>query len=77
MSVGLRETLRGYLANYLIVKLIFSFLLSFPLAGLLKRIPDSKPAYKNIFIIGCGHRYWMCDLTDSLQSLHVLFGWAL
>lgn len=33
------------------VKLIFSFLLSYPLAGLLKRIPDAKPYQKNIFII--------------------------
>lgn len=34
------------------VKLITSFLLSYPLAGLLKRIPDSKPLYKNLFIVG-------------------------
>ncbi|KAG9808664.1 hypothetical protein KCU77_g20903, partial [Aureobasidium melanogenum] len=33
------------------LKLIFSFLLSYPLAGVLKRIPDSKPAQKNVFII--------------------------
>jgi len=34
------------------VKLIFTFLLSYPLAGVLKRIPDSKPVYKNLFIVG-------------------------
>lgn len=34
------------------VKLITSFLLSYPLAGLLKRIPDSQPIYKNLFIVG-------------------------
>jgi hypothetical protein len=34
------------------VKLITLFLLSYPLAGLLKRIPDSKPVYKNLFIVG-------------------------
>lgn len=34
------------------MKLITSFLLSYPFAGLLKRIPDSKPALKNLFIIG-------------------------
>ena len=34
-----------------LVKLIFSFLLSYPLAGLLKRIPDAKPYQKNVFII--------------------------
>ena len=38
--------------TYRAVKLIFSFVLSYPFAGLLKRIPDSKPAYKNYFIIG-------------------------
>jgi lysophospholipid acyltransferase len=34
------------------VKLLFSFLLSYPLAGLLKRIPDDHPERKNLFIIG-------------------------
>lgn len=33
------------------VKLTFSFLLSYPLAGILKRLPDGKPLQKNIFII--------------------------
>jgi hypothetical protein len=33
------------------VKLIFSFLLSSPVAGLLKRVPDARPAYKNLFVI--------------------------
>lgn len=36
----------------LAVKLIFSFLLSYPLAGLLKRVPDARPAYKNLFSLG-------------------------
>lgn len=31
--------------------MIFSFLLSYPLAGVLKRIPDTKPYQKNLFII--------------------------
>jgi lysophospholipid acyltransferase len=39
-------------ANANLVKLITSFLLSYPLAGLLKRVPDEKPALKNLFIIG-------------------------
>ena len=43
---------RPYFADVFTVKLTVSFLLSYPLAGLLKRIPDSKPAYKNLFIIG-------------------------
>lgn len=33
------------------VKLMSSFLISYPLAGVLKRIPDSKPHLKNIFIV--------------------------
>lgn len=40
------------ITEWLLVKLIFTFLLSYPLAGVLKRIPDSKPAYKNLFIVG-------------------------
>lgn len=56
----------AYLANNLTVKLIFSFILSYPLCGVLKRIPDSKPAYKNLFIIGSVLRhsiYSRADLT--------------
>lgn len=37
-----------------IVKLIFTILLSYPLAGVLKRLPDTEPAKKNIFMIGYG-----------------------
>jgi hypothetical protein len=36
------------------VKLLFSFLLSYPLAGLLKRVPDASPAKKNLFSIWYG-----------------------
>ncbi|KAI3336554.1 MBOAT family protein [Xylariaceae sp. AK1471] len=39
------------------LKLIFSFLLSYPLAGLLKRVPDARPDYKNLFIISGGLFY--------------------
>ena len=39
------------MAKFLTVKLIASFLLSYPLAGVLKRIPDAKPSQKNSFII--------------------------
>jgi len=31
--------------------MIASLLLSYPLAGVLKRIPDGKPYQKNLFII--------------------------
>lgn len=34
------------------VKLVFSFYLSYPLAAVLKRIPDKNPWQKNAFIIG-------------------------
>lgn len=34
-----------------LVKLLASFLLSYPLAGLLKRVPDAKPYQKNLFTI--------------------------
>ena len=34
-----------------LVKLLTSFFLSYPFAGILKRVPDAKPAWKNIFII--------------------------
>lgn len=37
------------------VKLIFTILLSYPLAGVLKRLPDTEPAKKNIFMIGYDH----------------------
>lgn len=33
------------------VKLIFSFLISYPLAAVLKRVPDTRPDLKNGFII--------------------------
>ncbi|KAI2612287.1 MBOAT family protein [Hypoxylon fragiforme] len=39
------------------LKLIFSFLISYPLAGLLKRVPDARPQYKNLFIISVGLFY--------------------
>jgi lysophospholipid acyltransferase len=39
-------------SNISLVKLVFSFVLSYPLAGLLKRVPDAKPAWKNLFSIG-------------------------
>jgi hypothetical protein len=50
------------------VKLITSFLLSYPLAGVLKRIPDSKPVYKNLFIIGLVNYYIICGLSNMSQE---------
>lgn len=34
------------------MKLLGAFLLSYPLAGILKRVPDAKPYQKNLFTIG-------------------------
>ncbi|RDA87288.1 hypothetical protein CP532_1315 [Ophiocordyceps camponoti-leonardi (nom. inval.)] len=54
------------------VKIIVSFLLSYPLAGVLKRIPDSKPEYKNLFIIGMSI-FYMVGLFDLWRGLATLF----
>lgn len=53
------------------LKLITSFLLSYPLAALLKRIPDVKPAYKNIFIISVSLFYLvgLFDLWTGVRTL--------
>ncbi|KAJ5204010.1 uncharacterized protein N7498_004889 [Penicillium cinerascens] len=53
------------------LKLITSFLLSYPLAGLLKRIPDAQPWKKNAFIIGASLFYiiGLFDLWDGLRTL--------
>ncbi|KAG5287934.1 MBOAT family protein [Histoplasma ohiense] len=53
------------------LKLITSFLLSYPLAAVLKRIPDSKPWQKNVFIVGVSMFYLVgiFDLWDGLRTL--------
>ncbi|RDL35171.1 putative membrane-bound O-acyltransferase-containing protein 5 [Venustampulla echinocandica] len=55
------------------LKLITSFLLSYPLAALLKRVPDAKPALKNLFIIGVSIFYLvgLFDLWDGCRTLAV------
>ncbi|KAI1375754.1 MBOAT-domain-containing protein [Hypoxylon crocopeplum] len=55
------------------LKLIFSFLLSYPLAGLLKRVPDARPQYKNLFIISGGLFYLvgLYSLWDGVQTLFI------
>ncbi|KAI9746577.1 MAG: lysophospholipid acyltransferase [Claussenomyces sp. TS43310] len=53
------------------LKLISSFLLSYPLAGLLKRVPDAKPAYKNLFIIGVS-TFYLIGLFDLWQGVRTL-----
>lgn len=54
------------------LKLIFSFILSYPLAGLLKRVPDARPAYKNLFIIGVG-LFYLIGLFDLWTGIRTLF----
>ncbi|KAL6850897.1 Lysophospholipid acyltransferase [Amphichorda felina] len=60
------------------LKLVFSFLLSYPLAGLLKRVPDSKPQQKNIFSI-CTSIFYLVglfDLWDGALTLLISAGGA-
>ncbi|RMJ26850.1 MBOAT family [Aspergillus sp. HF37] len=53
------------------LKLIFSFLLSYPLAGLLKRVPDGQPWKKNAFIIAVSLFYilGLFGLWEGLRTL--------
>ncbi|KAI9371692.1 MBOAT, membrane-bound O-acyltransferase family-domain-containing protein [Aspergillus egyptiacus] len=53
------------------LKLIASFLLSYPLAALLKRIPDSQPWKKNAFNITVSLFYLvgLFDLWDGLRTI--------
>ncbi|ODA81543.1 hypothetical protein RJ55_00042 [Drechmeria coniospora] len=53
------------------LKIIFSFLLSYPLSGLLKRVPDSKPYLKNIFII-CTSLFYLVGLFDLWDGIATL-----
>ena len=57
--------------NTTTVKLIFSFLLSYPLAALLKRIPDRSPALKNLFIIAVSLFYLLglFDLWSGIRTI--------
>ncbi|KAK3076986.1 hypothetical protein LTS18_011490, partial [Coniosporium uncinatum] len=55
------------------LKLIFCFLISYPLAGILKRIPDAKPLYKNVYIISVSIFFLigLFDLWDGCWTLFV------
>jgi lysophospholipid acyltransferase len=54
-----------------VVKLIFLFFTSYPLAGVLKRIPDSKPWQKNVYIIAISLLYLVgiFDLWSGIWNL--------
>ncbi|GAB7347882.1 hypothetical protein MBLNU459_g5408t1 [Dothideomycetes sp. NU459] len=53
------------------LKLISSFLFSYPLAGLLKRLPDAKPWQKNTFIVSVSIFYLvgLFDLWSGLRTI--------
>ncbi|KAF2094990.1 MBOAT family protein [Rhizodiscina lignyota] len=53
------------------LKLIFSFLISYPLAAVLKRIPDSKPWQKNVFTISVS-LFYLLGLFNLGTGLIVL-----
>ncbi|KAF6831507.1 Lysophospholipid acyltransferase [Colletotrichum musicola] len=53
------------------LKLVFSFLISYPLAGLLKRVPDSRPDQKNLFII-CTSAFYLVGLFDLWDGVRTL-----
>lgn len=57
------------------LKLIFQFLLSYPLAGALKRVPDSQPWAKNVFIIAVS-AFYLVGLFDLWSGLGVLLASA-
>lgn len=54
------------------LKLIASFLLSYPLAGVLKRIPDAKPYQKNLFIIAVS-LFYLVGLFNLWSGIRTLF----
>ncbi|KAF3033923.1 lysophospholipid acyltransferase [Didymella keratinophila] len=54
------------------LKLVFSFYLSYPLAGLLKRIPDKAPWQKNAFIIAVA-MFYLVGLFDLWAGLRTIF----
>ncbi|KAF2181710.1 MBOAT family protein-like protein [Zopfia rhizophila CBS 207.26] len=60
------------------LKLVFSFYLSYPLAAVLKRIPDKNPWQKNLFVIGIALFYLvgLFDLWSGLRTLIINAGGA-
>ncbi|CAG5176041.1 uncharacterized protein ALTATR162_LOCUS8283 [Alternaria atra] len=60
------------------LKLVFSFYLSYPLAAILKRIPDKDPWKKNLFVIGVSMFYLvgLFDLWSGLRTILISAGGA-
>ncbi|KAK0251454.1 Lysophospholipid acyltransferase [Friedmanniomyces endolithicus] len=53
------------------LKMIFLFLISYPLAGVLKRLPDHKPWTKNVFIISISI-FYLVGLFDLWSGLALI-----
>ncbi|KAF3201848.1 lysophospholipid acyltransferase [Orbilia oligospora] len=55
------------------LKLIFVCLLSYPLAGILKRLPDVNPVAKNLFLIATSLFYLLgvFDLWDGIRTVAI------
>ncbi|KAL2145974.1 hypothetical protein VTI28DRAFT_5631 [Corynascus sepedonium] len=58
------------------LKLIFSILISYPLAAVLKRVPDARPAYKNLFSLSISIFFLvgLFDLWDGLRTMLISAG---
>ncbi|KAF2865045.1 MBOAT family protein-like protein [Massariosphaeria phaeospora] len=54
------------------LKLVFTFYLSYPLAALLKRIPDKTPWQKNLFIVGVS-LFYLVGFFDLWTGLLTIF----
>ncbi|KAJ6264802.1 lysophospholipid acyltransferase [Drechslerella dactyloides] len=70
--VALSEALGGAVApDYL--KLLFVMVLSYPLAGILKRLPDAHPTTKNLFLIGTSLFYLLgiFDLWGGVRTVAI------
>ncbi|KAK5069694.1 Lysophospholipid acyltransferase [Lithohypha guttulata] len=53
------------------LKLLFSFIISYPLAAVLKRIPDSRPNLKNIYIVSIG-LFFLIGLFDLYAGIRTI-----
>ncbi|KAI1610420.1 MBOAT, membrane-bound O-acyltransferase family-domain-containing protein [Exophiala viscosa] len=53
------------------VKLLSTFLISYPLAAVLKRLPDKKPAYRNLFSVGIT-LFFLVGLFDHWDGIWTL-----
>lgn len=53
-------------------KIIICLLLSYPLAGLLKRLPDDRPQLKNLYVISIG-LFFLVGIFDLWGGLRTLF----